>query len=270
MSLTSRIQALTTYANEVTGASDTTLADAVATLASGYGGGSGTFEGLQLVSVDQTTGRPTAYKWIGDTIPSYGLYYSYYSTGNGQRCPIDMSEVEYLNPYALCNSGLEPINVQNIKEMDSYALALRGQIVGNDLRNKTINLANYTGYGIGGKTSINSILRSGDRNNFFGTILCPKIEFVPQYFLYANNNDMTVQLGSISYPVRAVGRRPFGAETGTNTVTVYTTGALLDSIKTDIEDSKGSATTFIYKASENTTYNGTSYNAGDTILTSAP
>ena len=40
MSLTSRIQALTAYANEVTGASDTTLADAVASLANGYGGGS--------------------------------------------------------------------------------------------------------------------------------------------------------------------------------------------------------------------------------------
>jgi len=39
MSLTERIQALTTYANGVTGASDTTLTDAVATLAEGYGHG---------------------------------------------------------------------------------------------------------------------------------------------------------------------------------------------------------------------------------------
>ena len=38
--LTDSINALTTYANEVTGASDTTLSDAVHTLASGYGGGS--------------------------------------------------------------------------------------------------------------------------------------------------------------------------------------------------------------------------------------
>ena len=38
--LTDAIEALTTYANTVTGASDTTLSDAVATLASGYGGGS--------------------------------------------------------------------------------------------------------------------------------------------------------------------------------------------------------------------------------------
>ena len=37
--LTDAINALTTYANTVTGASDTTLSEAVATLASGYGGG---------------------------------------------------------------------------------------------------------------------------------------------------------------------------------------------------------------------------------------
>lgn len=40
--LTDKIQALTAYANEITGESDTTLSDAVASLASGYGqGGSG-------------------------------------------------------------------------------------------------------------------------------------------------------------------------------------------------------------------------------------
>ena len=37
--LTDAITALTTYSNTVTGASDTTLSDAVATLAAGYGGG---------------------------------------------------------------------------------------------------------------------------------------------------------------------------------------------------------------------------------------
>ena len=39
--LTDAINALTTYSNTVTGASDTTLSEAVATLASGYGGGGG-------------------------------------------------------------------------------------------------------------------------------------------------------------------------------------------------------------------------------------
>lgn len=39
--LTDAIEALTTYSNTVTGASDTTLSEAVATLAAGYGGGGG-------------------------------------------------------------------------------------------------------------------------------------------------------------------------------------------------------------------------------------
>lgn len=50
MSLTSRIQALTTYANGVTGESDTTLSDAVATLAEGYGSG-----GYSLASIASKT-----------------------------------------------------------------------------------------------------------------------------------------------------------------------------------------------------------------------
>lgn len=49
--LTDAIEALTTYANTVTGKTppDTTLSDAVATLASGYGGGGGSFETGVLV-----------------------------------------------------------------------------------------------------------------------------------------------------------------------------------------------------------------------------
>lgn len=42
--LTDSINALTAYANEVTGGSDTNLSDAVHTLASGYGGGSHNIE----------------------------------------------------------------------------------------------------------------------------------------------------------------------------------------------------------------------------------
>ena len=45
--LTDAIEALTRYANETTGASDTTLSDAVGTLVAGYGGGGG--GGLSLL-----------------------------------------------------------------------------------------------------------------------------------------------------------------------------------------------------------------------------
>ena len=54
--LTDSINALTTYANEVTGASDTNLSDAVHTLASGYGGGGSGLEyetGIYTAAADE-------------------------------------------------------------------------------------------------------------------------------------------------------------------------------------------------------------------------
>ena len=261
---TSILNALT--AKGVTVPSDASFDD-VATLIASISGG-GTFEGLQLVSTDQTTTRPTAYKWKGDTIPSYGLYYCYHGAGSGQRCTIDLSDVEYVNQYGFGNSGLEPINASNIKEMGSCALALRQGITTNDLRSKILNLESYTGYGIGRSTDVHSVFRSNENTNYFGTILCPKIEHVPQYAFYSIKVDMNVQLGSIGYPVQSVGQKPFGGGmTGTNTITVYTTGELLNVVKTAIEDNAETNTTCIYKASEATTYNDISYSAGDTITT---
>ena len=49
--LTDAINALTTYANETTGASDTTLSDAVETLVDGYGGGGGTSIGVETTTI---------------------------------------------------------------------------------------------------------------------------------------------------------------------------------------------------------------------------
>ena len=57
MGLTSRIQALTAYANEVTGESDTTLADAVATLAEGYGQGGGEWSTEGLANGSEPNGE---------------------------------------------------------------------------------------------------------------------------------------------------------------------------------------------------------------------
>ena len=55
--LTDGINALTAYANEVTGASDTNLSDAVHTLASGYGGGivDGLFEVKHKITLNANT-----------------------------------------------------------------------------------------------------------------------------------------------------------------------------------------------------------------------
>ena len=54
--LTDAINALTRYANETTGQSDTTLSDAVRTLCDGYGGGGATpFELLEEITVTEAT-----------------------------------------------------------------------------------------------------------------------------------------------------------------------------------------------------------------------
>lgn len=55
--LTDSIEALTTYANQVTGASDTNLSDAVYTLAQGYGGSGGRFDVIGDVTVSESNVR---------------------------------------------------------------------------------------------------------------------------------------------------------------------------------------------------------------------
>lgn len=55
--LTDSINALTAYANEVTGGSDTNLSDAVHTLASGYGGGSASVKTTTVTIPENTWNR---------------------------------------------------------------------------------------------------------------------------------------------------------------------------------------------------------------------
>lgn len=231
--------------------------------------GGGSFEGLQLVSVDSTSKRPTEWKWKGNTIPAYAFFYFFYSAGNNQRCVVDFSEVEYLESYGTANCGIEYSNTENLKEIGAHGLACRIPKTQINLAGKTLNLANFTGYGIGKTKTNDSVCRSDEIANYYGTVLCPKIEYIPQYMFYNVQASMTVQLGSVGYPVKEVGQRPFGAANGANSsVTVYTTGALLDTVKSAVQNSAGANYTFVYKASEDTTYNGTAYAAGDTIITS--
>ena len=103
--LTDSINALTAYANEVTGGSDTTVSDAVHTLASGYGGGSGVWKQKQvtvenaislgggfanLITSNVPSGTTFAVIFKDDLDPTtfinnqlvYGAYDSAHSTNN--------------------------------------------------------------------------------------------------------------------------------------------------------------------------------------------
>ena len=74
--------------------------------------------------------------------------------------------------------------------------------------------------------------------------------------------------GSIGHPIETINNAAFGGCTQTGlTITVYTTGAYVDAAVTNIRNGATNAT-IIIKAAEATTYNGTSYAAGATIITS--
>jgi hypothetical protein len=92
--LTDAITALTTYANTVTGASDTTLSDAVGTLAAGYGGGGSSpwtkvdeivlSENVRTVNID-TTGYQSTYDfvvgfYVGELTSADYIYVTYNNT----------------------------------------------------------------------------------------------------------------------------------------------------------------------------------------------
>lgn len=78
----------------------------------------------------------------------------------------------------------------------------------------------------------------------------------------------SVQIGSVSYGVVLLSNQAFlGCTQNGLTITVYTNGAYAD---TALANARNGATnaTIVIKASEDTTYNGTAYNAGDTMITS--
>jgi len=78
----------------------------------------------------------------------------------------------------------------------------------------------------------------------------------------------SVQMGSVGHAVTAVSNLAFqGCTQSTLTITVYTTGDKVDSLLTNIRNT-ATAATVVFKASASTTYNGTSYAADATMLTS--
>jgi hypothetical protein len=79
-----------------------------------------------------------------------------------------------------------------------------------------------------------------------------------------------VQIGSVGHPAPTTNNQPFYGCTQSNlTITAYQTGANADTLVSNYRKNATNAT-IIIKASENTTYNGTSYSAGDTMVTSTP
>lgn len=81
-------------------------------------------------------------------------------------------------------------------------------------------------------------------------------------------NLQKVQLGSVGYPVTELYRNTFGGLSQSGlTITLYCTGSNVETFLANARNGAVNAT-IIIKASEDTTYNGTSYVAGATMITS--
>lgn len=104
-------------------------------------------------------------------------------------------------------------------------------------------------------------------------IAIPKITALGIYTsaIFKNCKAMeTLDVGSIGHAVISWGSGNFDGCTQSGlVVTLYTTGKKVDALNANVRDGATNAT-IIIKAAENTTYNGVTYAAGDTIITSTP
>lgn len=265
-----QLQALISYSNNKTGASDTTLSDAVTRLVAGYGGG-GIENGVEIKAVD-SSGRPTSIVFYGGAIStcllgsrSSDFCFSYVEN-------ISLKDaIESIGQYAFSYFGAKRTNSEDMEiifssgltTIDKYAFACCGftklsfpeTFTGRLSDNVFLNATKLKEVVLPGITSLDT---SGGNGNgqFYG---CTALE--------------NVQVGSVGHGVTVV--KPWNFRNCTQTtliITLYTTGNLVDEHLTKLRDSSYGATgaTIIFKASEATTYNGNSYAAGATILTSTP
>ena len=251
--LTPKIEALTAYANGITGKSDTTLSDAVASLADGYGQGGGISDGCEITAID-ANGFPTAVNHYGTTVHRQ----QYWNASSTNGCWRNLAFITFkdvvtiIRDYAFvsCQELALP-DLSHVTDVGNYAFqyckgfavlsapeltALKSHVFHGCTNLKTVNLPKCTD--------------CDSQRAFTG---CTSLE--------------TVQLGSVGYTVTKINSSTFYPLTqSTLTITVYTDGSHVDSLLAGIKSSGAAVNaTVIFKASETTTYNGTSYQAGDTI-----
>lgn len=270
--LADSIGALTTYANGVTGESDTTLSDAVESLADGYGGGGGFSQGIEVVT--DANGYITDYIFHGfSKIPKYALNYNGYDRAQTTGVPLisfaDKPTVCESMAFKLANAKIDWSGLSELEKVGSDYVFSINYGLNNNQTSQIVNLPKFKGY-VDSTYSGMNMFRQRSNNIPYAplTYNLPVCEIIPQY-AWCNfaGTGISITIGSIGHGVKESKTGPFSATPNANgTITIYTTGDKLDSIKASVlGGNPGSGLNFVYKASEATTYNGTSYSAGDTI-----
>jgi len=264
--LTDGIEALTAYANGVTGESDTTLSDAVASLADGYGQGGG-YTGLEYVYDADGNTVPNEVIWHGNGIIPTLCFNSLFSNVN-KNVPISFPD----NPIGVGKSAFSNARLKLDwdslgKELLSCSANCFGANYYEDCSTQIVRFPKLTGETINGMNNQNAFAYTSAKAP--GTYYFDTMQIIPrEFFTNISHTSFSITFGSVGHAVQSAGLYPFHNSTAaaSGTVTTYTTGEYLDTVRANLESYIGSGTlTFVYKASEATTYNGTSYNAGDTI-----
>ena len=191
-----------------------------------------TFALEQIVGVDA---NPFEYVTSMDNKPWRGIF-------QNCACPLNLSLPNFSGniaekAHSFCNAatGLLSVSIPNATgELHQYAFS-------NCTALKTVYLPKIT--------SLNADAISS-RGVFRG---CTALE--------------SVQIGSVGYAANTANNNFYGDTQSGLTITFYTTGNLVDAILGNIRNGATNAT-IIVKAAEATTYNGTAYSAGETIITS--
>ena len=242
MTIKQKIQSLITAANAKTGESDTTLTDAVQTLVDGYGQGGGTTitNGIVFTSVDANS-KPVTADIYGLTVPSFcfGSYNGGGALGSSLRFVTFKSNPTTIGSQSFAKSALEELIVPDSVTTFGSAVIRAGT-----------NLKRFVHENAGSKYGYGNACWDAWRYS-----AATKLE--------------EMVLGAIGKPVTAMHQQvftSFGAPS-TAIVKIYCLGTFVDTCLTQLRTPFASQKIIFY-AAEATTYNGTSYAAGETMLTS--
>lgn len=255
--LTDAINALTTYANGITGKSDTNLPDAVRSLADGYGQGDGTSitDGV-VITARNANGYITAVEKYGNC----GKYEFGVNSGGYRDYPYGYLENIVLHDCTALDQGaMESRFIQSIDGLENITSCGANTFMYSGLA--SINLPAVTSVGATCFRALYSTCKS---------VILPVLQTQGNYIFQQSTGLESVQIGSIGHPAPLTNNQPFYGCTQSNlTITAYQTGVNADTLVSNYRRNATNAT-IIIKASEATTYGGNSYAAGDTILTSTP